>query len=426
MYDLKQRMYDNQLSICSVNVNLYDVFSDSVLNMKRLMILGASEFQIPLIESARRRGIQTCVLDINPQAPARYLSDEFHVCSIRDYNKVLGIAEQYMPDGITAGMCDVAVLTVARICERLNLPGLDVETAIKATDKYAMIKAFSSNNVPCPGFKLLNRSDNFDEFEVPWLPFIVKPVDMAGSRGINLVKDVNEKSALIKDSISASDSGNVIFEEYLVGPEVSVEMVVINHHPIVLQITEKITSGAPHFVEMGHIQPARLSNETRKSIVNVAESAVRSIGLKNSIVHAEIIITDSGPKMVELGARMGGDGIQQQLIKLSAGIDLPSFAVDLALGLPLNVPIPTTKKYSMIRFIPSIAGEIRSIEINIQMNQVEGLIGYKLFCKCGDVFEEKNDNSGRFGYVLAQGDSYEDVVNSCKESIDYIRINVKN
>lgn len=390
--------------------------------MKKLMIFGASEFQIPLIEAAKMRGVQTCVLDINPNAPARNISDEFHECSIKDYEKSLEIAEQFRPDGITAGMCDVAVLSVARICEKLNLPGIDIDAAIRATDKYAMICAFASNNVPSPEYKLLNKNDDIDNFDAPWLPFIVKPIDMAGSRGINLVKNIEQKTALIKNSISASDSGNVIVEEYMVGPEVSVEMVVINSQPTVLQITDKITSGAPHFVELGHIQPAVLSDDVRKSIVNVAESAVRAIGLKNSIVHAEMIITESGPKMVELGARMGGDGIQQQLMKLSTGIDLPDFAIDLALGLPLKVPTATIKKYSMIRFIPSVAGKIGDIMINKAISQIEGVKSYKLFCKSGDDYEERNDNSGRFGYVLAQADAYEDVVMSCKEAIDKINI----
>ncbi len=389
------------------------------------MIFGASEFQLPLIEAAKRRGIHTCVLDINPHAPARDLSDEFHECSIKNYEKALGIAEQYSPDGITAGMCDVAVLSVARICEKLNLPGIDVDSAIRATDKYAMIRAFASNNVPSPEYKLLNKNDDIDNFEAPWLPFIVKPIDMAGSRGINLVKNIEQQTVLIKNSISASDGGNVIVEEYMVGPEISVEMVVVNNQPTVLQITDKITSGAPHFVELGHVQPAVLSEETRKSIVNVAKLAVCAIGLKNAIVHAEMIITESGPKMVELGARMGGDGIQQQLIKLSTGIDLPDFAIDLALGLPLKVPTPTIKKYSMIRFIPSVAGTIGDIMINDTISQIEGLKSYKLFCKSGDVYEERNDNSGRFGYVLAQADSYEDVVRSCRRAVNYININKK-
>ena len=392
--------------------------------MKKLMIFGASEFQIPLIEAAKRRGLHTCVLDINPHAPGRKIADVFHKCSIKDYSKAIDIAEKYKPDGITAGMCDVAVLTVARICERMSLPGLDVETAIRATDKYLMIRAFSSFGVPSPGYKLLNESNDIDKVEVPWLPFIVKPIDMAGSRGINLVKDREQKKSMIMNSISASDSGNVIFEEYMVGPEFSVEMVVINYQPTVLQITEKITSGAPHFVEMGHIQPAVLSDETRKSIVSVAELAVRAIGLKDSIVHAELILTESGPKMVELGARMGGDGIQQQLIKLSSGIDLPEFAIDLALGLPLTVPVSTIKKYSMIRFIPSNVGVISSIEIDKSFSHVEGIKAFKLFCKCGDVYEERNDNSGRLGYVISQADSYNDVVEICKQAIDSINITV--
>lgn len=393
--------------------------------MKRILIFGASEFQIPLIESAKQRGYITCVLDINSQAPGACKADEFYVCSVKDYDKALKIAEKFRPDGITAGMIDMAVLPVARICEKLELPGLDVETAIKATDKYEMIRAFSSKNVPCPKYKLLNKSDDVETLEVPWLPFIVKPIDMQGSRGINLVKNSDQKSSLISNSISASDSGNVILEEYMTGPEVSVEMVVINYEPTILQITEKITSGAPHFVELGHIQPAVLPNETTKQITQVAKQAVCSIGIKNSIVHAEMIITNNGPKMVELGARMGGDAIHQQLIKLSTGIDLPEFALDLAMGLPLKVPVPTIKKYSMIRFIPLSAGKIRDIIVNKSISEISGLQAYKVFCKIGDVNEERNDNSGRFGYVLSQADSYKDVVKKCNEALDKINIIIK-
>lgn len=393
--------------------------------MKKLLIFGASEFQIPLIQAAKKRGIQTCVLDINPNAPARSLADFFHECSVKDYKKALEIAEQFNPDGITAGMIDMAVLSAARICEKLGLPGLEIETAIKATDKYEMIRAFSSKNVPCPKFKLLNKFDDVNKVDIPWIPFIVKPIDMQGSRGINLVKNIEQKKALIMNSISASDRGTVILEEYMVGPEVSVEMVVIDYRPTVLQITEKITSGAPHFVELGHIQPAVLPDETKKQIINVAELAVRSIGIKNSIVHAEIILTKSGPKMVELGARMGGDGIQQQLIKLSTGIDLPEFAIDLALGLPLKVPASTINKFSMIRFITSVSGTIRDININESIFEIPGMKAYKLFCKRGDVYEERYDNSGRFGYVISQADSYKDVINSCNRSIENIQIIVQ-
>lgn len=402
-----------------------ELYQTQFFKMKKILIFGGSEFQIPLIETAKKRGIQTCVLDINPNAPARSLADVFYECSVKEYEKALEIAEKFQPDGITAGMVDIAVLTVARICEKMGLPGLDIETAIRATDKYAMIRAFSSKNVPCPEYMLLNKNDDIDKVEVPWIPYIVKPIDMQGSRGINLVENSDQKSSLILKSISASDNGTVILEEYMVGPEYSVEMVVINYQPTVLQITEKITSGAPHFVELGHIQPAMLPDETKSKIIDVAEQAVRSIGIKNSIVHAEVIVTKNGPKMVELGARMGGDGIQQQLIKLSTGIDLPNFAIDLALGLPLKVPASTISKYSMIRFIPLTPGIIEDIVIDDSILDTPGLKAYKLYCKRGNVFEEKNDNSGRFGYVLSQAESYDNVIKNNNEAFDKIHIFIK-
>lgn len=388
--------------------------------MKKVLIFGASEFQIPLIETAKKRGCHTCVIDINPHAPARAIADEYHQCSLKDYEKSLAIAEQYNPDGITAGMCDVAVLTVARICEKLGLPGLDPQTAYKATNKFAMIEAFSANNVPCPEYMLLNKNDIATEYNTPQLPFIVKPIDMAGSRGINLVKTSDQIHTLVQNSIAASDCGSVILEEYMVGPEVSVEMVVIDSKPSVLQITDKITSGAPHFVELGHMQPSSLPISIKTRISEVAKSAVSALGIKNSIVHAELIITKSGPRMVELGARMGGDGIQQQLIMLSKGINLPDFAVDLALGLTLTLPQSSIDKYSSIRFIPSQVGTVRDIIIDEAISSIPHLKCFKILCECGDTYEERHDNSARFGYVISQADSQKDSIESCDEAIKKI------
>ena len=111
-----------------------------------------------------------------------------------------------------------------------------------------------------------------------------------------------------------SRGGAVMIEEYLEGPEFSVEVMVIDGEPHVLQITDKLTTGAPHFVEMGHSQPARQTEEAKEKITDLACRAVKAVGISCGPAHVEMILTKQGPKMVELGARMGAHPVKNRTI----------------------------------------------------------------------------------------------------------------
>ncbi len=394
--------------------------------MKRLLILGASEFQIPLINQAKSMGIYTCVIDINPDAYAMPYADEFYQCSLKDSKKVLEIAKQINPDGVTVGMCDVAVCTAAKICEELDLPGISYEVAKRATDKYLMIDTFKKNNVAHPMYQLISKENiNNQKVNIPF-PIISKPIDMAGSRGISLIRNKDELSEALEYSVNSSDCGGVIIEEYMEGPEVSVEIIVVKDNPTVIQVTDKMTSGAPHFMEIGHSQPSRLDQATIDSVKELACSAVKALGLSNCIAHAEIIICKDGPKMVEIGARMGGGGIHQQLIELSTGINMQEFAIKFAFGEDVNIPKSCLNKGSAIRFIPAQEGFVQAIE-NVEQVKKEKLVKYvKIFCEVDRKYNKPKDNSGRFGYVIAQGDKASDAMIACERALDMIEISVLN
>lgn len=392
--------------------------------MKRLLILGASEFQIPLLLQAKKMDIYTCVVDINENAKGFLYADEYRVCSIKDVEGIYSIAIGFKPDGISAGMCDVAVRTTAEICERLGLPGLAPNVARTASDKFLMIEAFKKSGVPHPFYMYVNSVEDLEKIErnIP-IPAISKPVDMAGSRGINYIESLEQLDEAVKKSMSCSDTGKVLLEEYMSGPEVSVEIVVKEKQPYVLQITDKLTSGRPHFMELGHSQPSKLSEFAKKEISNVACAAVKSLSLDNCIVHAEIIITQEGPKMVELGARMGGDAIHQYLIEYSTGINLQEVAINIALGYEFNIPVQTINLGSAIRFIESQPGKVKSV---ICSNNFESKVKrVEIFCKVGDKFFEAKDNSGRFGYVIAQAETSDEAISICERTIQSISIEME-
>lgn len=394
-------------------------------NNKKLLILGASEFQIPLILEAKKLGVITYVVDINIDAPAMEYADYKYQCSVKDIDKILKIAREVMPDGVTVGMVDVAIPACAQINKELNLHGIDIETAIKATNKYEMIKCFKEFNVPCPDYKYIAHDELNQTKQCNMaFPVIIKPIDMAGSRGIYLVNNNEEFLMALKSSSDISDNGSLLVEEYMIGPEVSVEMVIINGIPHVIQITDKDTSGAPHFAETGHLQPSRLSDDVKEKIKTVACNAAKSLGFTNCLGHAEIKITKDGPKMVEIGARAGGDGIGEQLILLSTGVDFSKIAIDIAFG--YNVEIPSIKNdVSCIKFIQSRKGILIDVTGVEEAKKISNIYDIKFSGVIGKKYEDVVDNSGRLGYVIAYGNNYDEVIDACEAAMNMIKVVIK-
>ena len=389
--------------------------------MKRLLVLGGAEFQIPLVKKAKGMGYYVAIVDINENSPAsRYADINFKV-SLKNKEEVLEVAKKFQPDGITVGMVDVAVPTCAYVTNRLNLPGIDEVTAKKATDKYEMIKVFEKEDVPHPWFIYVSKDEIKTKEINPEFPVIVKPVDMAGSRGIYLVNNKEELMLAISKSSEASDRGDVIVEEYMDGPEVSVELVVKNGIPYVIQITDKTTSGAPHFAETGHLQPSQLPNDVLDKIKDVACRAAISLNLKNSLGHAEIKVTSKGPKMVEIGARAGGDGIAEQLIELSTGVSFSEIAIQIAMGDEIVIPNMRKNKSSCIRFILSHKGILKSIDGVEQAENIENIEEIKMYGIIGQEYQDMIDNSGRIGYVIACAENAKEARNACDTSVEQIK-----
>ncbi len=287
-----------------------------------------------------------------------------------------------------------------------------------------MLEAFSKNNVPHPKYQFIKKSeiDNFNMM-IPY-PAIAKPVDSSGSRGINIIRNSSELYSAVSLSSEAGISGDILIEEYMSGPEVSVEVVVIDGIPHVLQITDKITSGAPNFYETGHSQPSALDYETKEAIKKVAKEAVLAVGLVNSPAHVEIKVTEDGPKMVELGARFGGDCITSYLIDTSmVGVNMIELGIKLSLGEKIILPdYKNSGICSAVRFIPSKKGIVKSINGVSDVAGLDNVIDVRLTCKIGKKYSKKTDNTARFGYVVCKGKSNQEALDNCEKAISLINI----
>ena len=287
-----------------------------------------------------------------------------------------------------------------------------------------MIKAFKEHGVESPWFYIIENVTVLNAL-LPQLsyPCILKPTDNAGSRGVMLVKSAEELIEAYQYSVSQSRGGLVILEEYMTGPEVSVEVMVVDGEPHVLQVTDKLTTGAPYFVEMGHNQPSMLPAEDVEKIMDLACRAVKSVGINCGPSHVEIKLTPTGPKMVELGARMGGDCITTHLVPLSTGVDMIKATIDVSLGLNPDIT-PTQQKGSAIRFLDAPNGIIKVIEGVEKAQNIDGVQEVSLTKAIGDEVTEIHSSLDRCGFVIAQCDSANDAIEVCEKAKKEIQITI--
>lgn len=385
--------------------------------MKRLFIIGASILQVPGIRRAKELGYYVGVADYDPNAVGIPLADEYFNVSTIDEEGIYQAAKSFGADGIMTLATDMPMRSLAYACEKLGLHGITYDTAVKATNKAEMIRAFEAAGVEHPWYHVVKtEEDEAEVLEKATYPCITKPVDNSGSRGVMLVKNREELKEAISYSADNGRGGGVIVEEYMVGPEVSVEVIVWKGVATVLQVTDKRTTGAPHFVELGHSQPSRLAAEDLEKIRDLAKRATRAVGLENGPAHVEIILTKDGPKMVEMGARMGGDCITTHLVPLSTGIDMIKATIDISLGQEPDIE-PRFEKGSAIRFFDVPCGTISAIEGVEKARELPGVKEVSVSRKVGDAVAKIGSSGDRVGFVIAEGADATQAIEICDEAM---------
>ncbi len=392
---------------------------------KKMMILGASELQVPAIKKAGELGYQVICVDYNENAAGFALADVKLVVSTLDQEEVYRQALIYQPDVVITSTSDGPVRTAAYVNEKLGKrPDLSYENALCATIKSKMRDRLKECGVPIPKYYAVTDFESFAE-AVDKLggDCIVKPADNAGSRGVVLLEaeksdgktDVNDGRfrALLKEtyeySLGNARNGTVMVEEYMHGLEVSVEIMVIEGEPHILAITDKYITPPPYFVELAHCEPSRLDAGTQEHIRKAAAQAVRAIGIRNAPAHVEIKVTEEGPKIVELAARLGGDFITSRLVPLSTGIDMVGASVLLATGTEPDLT-RTADRGAAIHFLHAEQeqeGVLARITVPDAIYAQPGVEEIVLYKKPGDRVHGTRSSNDRLGHVITTGDTPE-------------------
>lgn len=320
--------------------------------MKKVVIIGANNFQNPLILKAKELGYETHVFAWEEGAVGKENADYFYPISIVEKEEILEKCKEIKPDAITTIATDLATLTVNYIAEKLGLAGNSLKCTEKATNKYKMRQAFKDAGIPVPKFEFVEKNVDYSKFDDMEYPLIVKPTDRSGSRAITKIYKKEELEDAINNAIENSFEKRAIVEEYIEGDEFSIEGISYKGNHKFLTITRKETTGAPHFIETGHIEPAGLTLEQEVAVKDMISKALDALEVTNSATHAEFKITPEGKvRIIEIGARMGGDCIGSDLVQISTGYDFLKMVLDVALGNEPSFKKVSEPKIALIKFI---------------------------------------------------------------------------
>ncbi len=373
--------------------------------MKKILVLAAGLLQIPVIKKAKEMGIYVIAADDDPDAPGMALADKAIVPGgLVNEEKMLAIAKAEQVDGVIHPCSEVAMNVMGRINDELHLSGISKEMAIRATNKHLMREAFEKYGAPSP--KSFLTKDEEDAWSIFCEQFttnaILKPSRNSGSRGIAKVEKNITKDAFIdlyRRALDESRDHSVLIEQFVEGPEFSVEVIVWQGVPYVLAVTDKKTTEAPYFVELGHNQPSVFPIDIQQKLKDGAIAGIKALGLSNCAAHCELKVQDGEVYLMEIGARMGGDFISTELTHLSTGIDMVAATICVVLGVEPDLQPKETKHGVCIRYFTPKPGKLVALEGKDALNDTH-VYDAEIYHELGDMIPEVKSSLDRSGHII--------------------------
>jgi biotin carboxylase len=380
---------------------------------RTILIFGAGLNQLTLIEAARQLGIRSVVIDPAENPPGKAVADVYYKVGAQDYELTKIIAIQENVEGIVTTQMENPLRLMAKLANEMGYLFHSQEVVEQCRNKFKMKQVFFKNNVSCATGILVPKghlvTQRFLSTKKLHFPLIVKPIDAHSSRGVRKVNTINELRIACENAFSFSSSGDALVEEFMDGREFSVETITSFGSTHIIQITEKILTDYPTAVELGHLQPADLTMFEMQEIEKLTIKAIKSLQIDNSAAHTEIKYSKEGFKVVEVGARSGGDFISSYLTYASTGINMDRAVIQVSLG---EIPdlMPQYKRISLIRYIQLLPGSIVECVLPIdEILSIPGVIFAQIFVSPGSIIQPIEHSAQRPACFIITGNTMNEV-----------------
>jgi biotin carboxylase len=371
---------------------------------KRVLALGAKMDERTMFEKADALGIDVVQIQKPHLADARQRGTlEVHLLDYADHERLMPLVRaMHAAQPFDALICltEPGLPTAAKVAIELGLRFTRPSTVQLLKDKWAMRQLLAAHGVSpvraAAGTTLAEIEAFLRDVSSP---AILKPIDGGGSFGIALVSSP-EEAALALERLNGLGVRSFIIEEYLSGPEISVEAFSFAGKHVVVACTDKLTTEHEGFLELGHSVPAQLDPALRAEVVALTTRLLEVVKYTDGPSHTEIKLTPQGPRIIEGHDRLGGDHINE-LVRLAYGVDLVSTTFAWACGTIEPFEAPAAVGGAAVRFFIPPAGTLRSVDGLDELRAKPDVVELDWTVPAGGTIPRTRDNNnGRPGYVL--------------------------
>lgn len=376
------------------------------MDKRKLLVFGVGELQRSIILRAKAMGLFVVGIDPCEEAYCKDDVDAFEIVGGQDFEGTCAVVEKYGINAIVTAATDKPLVMMARISEKYGFPFYSVETAQWSTDKYQMKQRFIEGDIPCARGRLIHSAEEAKDL---YFPIICKPRDNSGSRGVKLCSTLDGLQECIDEALQYSHLDTVLVEEFIEGREFSIESLHYRGESRVIQFTEKKTTPFPYNVELGHIQPANLTDGQRDAIRVVIDKIGKALHFESCPSHTELKINVRGIFVIETSPRLGGDYITSTLTPLSSGVNLEDELLRMALGEEIH-PKPQSIQYAGVTFFAFEEGAIiYHIPEKVFVINWPHVIDFSFNMKEGEVVHGITSSLNRYGHLTIVAENRESI-----------------
>lgn len=323
---------------------------------------------------------------------------------------------------LVAGFREFSLPAVAAVAKELTIPSVPGPVDTLCMNKVSVRRLLNADGCRPVRYRACNSIDDLRVFaESIGYPVILKPADGTASVGVYLVDRADILQTAWAYCANTGSPIPYLAEEVLTGMEVSVEIRSSGGRHEAVAVTEKLTTGAPHYVETGHIVPARLPTRGRTIVADEAIRAVQVIGHRDGPSHVEVILTEEGPAIVEINRRLGGDNIFE-LVRLATGRDILRESLGDAVGedaVGMTAGCATSRA-AAVRFLHA--------DQPVRVNDANGLLMHSRFPEVIRTVVKRSDtgllpaarsSDDRCGYLMLVGPNPDTIAHVADEAYEF-------
>lgn len=399
--------------------------------MKKLLILGGANTQIPLIQKAKEMGHYIITCDIFEANAGHRLAHEFYKISITDKESVLTLAKSLSIDGIVCYESDAAASTVSYVAEQLGLPTHPYTSVETLINKDQFRKFQQQNNLKAPhskGYSSLEQA--MAEIHQYKLPIMIKPVDSSGSRGVSKMDSISQLPELVENALKYSKSKWFIMEEFIMkdGFHISGDGFSVDGTLVFRSFADTYFSKSPinPFVPIGSTWPITISDSLQNKIHEEIQKILSLLDMKTGAYDFDIQLDEDGNvHLIEIGPRNGGAWLPK-VIKYATGVDLIEYTIRAALGENCSDLIMAETKGYWANYLIHCShdGIFEAIEFEVDFES-NNIVEFEMFVKSGDNVSALSGGDAVLGIMLLKFSSMGEMQEKMRNMANWVRIKVK-